>query len=522
MGTVYLARDPDLPRSDALKVLAPGLSHDPDFRRRFAREAEVAAGLDHPNIVAIRRRGEFDGQLWIAMQFVDGPDADEALRSGAMTPTRALRIVTEVAEALDYAHQHNVVHRDVKPANFLLSHTATARERVLLGDFGIARALDNTQLTGAAGPTASVAYAAPEVLAGFAFDGRADVYSLGCALFRMLTAKTPFSTANGMMAVMMAHLQAPPPKVTDLMPGLPTQLDDVIATAMAKAPAQRFGTARQLAAAAAEAVAHTAPQAMRPVPGAAVNPYTGPPRPAAPPTWHHGDPRTPPGTIATPNRAPLQWAAPAARASRRKRVAAVVAAAAVAAAAAVTAVSLLRGSGTDTPSSTATTATAGTMATTPVPTSTPAKVAAIGLDRLLLSATEISAILVSDPMFDEPVHASLSTTPRQCPTAPASGCFCPHKERPTPAADGRPPRPRYSAPPEPNHGKKESSRPSLNSRQPSGRRNPWPTKATRSKSAQTVRSPAPRSAAPSNTGLSANPSSSTAPGASASPLKAPA
>lgn len=401
MGTVYLARDPDLPRSDALKVLAPELSHDPDFRRRFAREAEVAAALDHPNIVAIRRRGEFAGQLWIAMQFVDGPDADEALRSGAMTPTRAVRIISEVAEALDYAHQLNVVHRDVKPANFLLSQTPTARERVLLGDFGIARALDDTQLTGAGAPTASVAYAAPEVLAGFAFDGRADVYSLGCALFRMLTGKTPFSTANGIMAVMMAHLQAPPPKVTDLMPGLPAKLDDVIATAMAKNPAQRFGSARQLAAAAAEAFQQTAPHAVRPVPGAAVSPHTSPPSPAAPPKWHYGDPRTQVGPTPTPTAPPLQWAAPAARAGRRKRIAAAVAAAAAIAAAAVTAISLLRDSDTDKASS------SGTTGTTPVPSSTPAKVGAIGLDRLLLSPDEISAILVSGPMNYEPVHPSL-------------------------------------------------------------------------------------------------------------------
>ena len=148
MGSVYLASHPTLPRYDALKVLSRELSRDPDFRTRFIREADVAASLDHPQIVAVYNRGETDdGQLWIAMQFVDGTDADAALREGTMTPARAVHIVTEVAKALDFAHSRNVVHRDVKPANFLLSGPAGPDERVLLGDFGIARALDDVGLT---------------------------------------------------------------------------------------------------------------------------------------------------------------------------------------------------------------------------------------------------------------------------------------------------------------------------------------------------------------------------------------
>ncbi len=171
MGAVYLAANPT-PRHDALKVLSTELSNDTDFRARFVREADVAASLQHPQIVSVYNRGETDdGQLWIAMQFVDGTDADDALRAGTMTPQRAVHIITEVAKALDFAHAHNVVHRDIKPANFLLSGPVGPDEQVLLGDFGIARALDDTGLTATGTVMATGAYAAPEVLSGMRFDG---------------------------------------------------------------------------------------------------------------------------------------------------------------------------------------------------------------------------------------------------------------------------------------------------------------------------------------------------------------
>ncbi|MDT5345898.1 MAG: eukaryotic-like serine/threonine-protein kinase, partial [Mycobacterium sp.] len=148
MGTVYVAQNPELPRCDALKVLSAELSRNDEYRARFIREADVASRLQHPNVVSIYSRGETDdGHLWIAMQFIDGTDADDALRTGSMTPTRAVHIVGEIARALDYAHRHNIVHRDVKPANFLLSHEGGGPEQVLLGDFGIARAIDDVGLT---------------------------------------------------------------------------------------------------------------------------------------------------------------------------------------------------------------------------------------------------------------------------------------------------------------------------------------------------------------------------------------
>jgi eukaryotic-like serine/threonine-protein kinase len=276
MGAVYLAQSPSLPRYDAVKVLSEDLSRDPSFRTRFIREADVAAQLNHPNIVRVYNRGETEtGALWIAMQYIDGTDADAALSAGAMTAGRAVRIVAEVARALDFAHQRGVVHRDVKPANFLLS-TTDDPERVLLGDFGIARALDDVSLTVSGAVMATVAYAAPEVIASQPFDGRADLYSLGCTLFRLITGKTPFTATNGMAGVMAAHLYQPPPRVTDVAPALPPALNEVIAIALAKDPARRFQSGRDLATAAANALDdRTSPVhvAWRPVPSGEVTSY---------------------------------------------------------------------------------------------------------------------------------------------------------------------------------------------------------------------------------------------------------
>lgn len=245
MGTVYAVRDPQLPRTDALKVLSAELSADPQFRGRFLREADIAAMLDHPNIVSVYDRGETDGKLWIAMQFVDGTDADAALQAGTMTAHRALHIVSAVADALDYAHGRNMIHRDVKPANFMLTGPIGPDERVLLGDFGIARALDDAMHHTATGSiVATMPYASPEAINGTAVDGRADQYSLACSLVRLLTGKLPFGAATGVAAVMMAHLTQPPPRVSELAPWLPATLDDVITKAMAKEPADRWPSCR--------------------------------------------------------------------------------------------------------------------------------------------------------------------------------------------------------------------------------------------------------------------------------------
>ena len=307
MGTVYKARNPALPRSDALKVLSEELSRDSHFRARFLREADLAATLDHPNIVTVYTRGETeDGQLWIAMQYVDGSDAEDETRKRRMTPQRAAHIVGEVAKALDYAHRRQLLHRDIKPANFLLS---SEDERVFLADFGIARALDDAvNLTQTGMVVATIAYAAPESLSGYTVDGRADIYSLGCSLYNLLTQRTPFGDSGGMAAVMAAHLNDPPPRVTGLVPALPAPIDRVIARALAKNPADRYQTARELAAAAADALeGSTVP--VRPMPM----------RPTVQrqnPTWsrahtYQGNPSSGPHYAAPPRRYPPQTQPPA-------------------------------------------------------------------------------------------------------------------------------------------------------------------------------------------------------------------
>lgn len=294
MGTVYRARHPALPRSDALKVLSAELSRDEHFRARFEREAELAATLDHPNIVAVLNRGETNGQLWIAMQYVAGSDAERELAAGRMPPQRAVHITGEVAKALDYAHRRHLLHRDIKPANFLLS---TDDERIFLADFGIARALDDAvNLTQTGTVMATIAYAAPETLAGEPADHRADVYSLGCSLYRMLTGTSPFNGSGGMAAVAAAHLMAPPPRPTDVVATLPAAIDNVIARAMAKEPAHRYQSAGDLARAAAAALDETTAE-VRITPA----PPPGPRQPwgteQSPPHWTGPHPGTayPPG-----------------------------------------------------------------------------------------------------------------------------------------------------------------------------------------------------------------------------------
>ncbi|WP_415823692.1 serine/threonine-protein kinase, partial [Mycobacterium basiliense] len=243
MGEVYLAKHPRLPRLNALKILSLDATDDEEFRARFIREAELAATLFHPHIVGVHDRGEFHGRLWISMDYVDGSDARQLLeqRSGAGMPLPdVVEIVTAVAEALDVAHERRLLHRDVKPANILVTApTESARRRVLLTDFGIARETDDTRaLTEAQMAIGTVAYAAPEQLTGKPLDGRVDQYALAGTAFHLLTGAPPFDHSNRAVVVG-HHLNTPPPRLSERRPDL-AHLDDVFAKALAKNPDDRY------------------------------------------------------------------------------------------------------------------------------------------------------------------------------------------------------------------------------------------------------------------------------------------
>ncbi|MEV0079421.1 serine/threonine-protein kinase [Nocardia neocaledoniensis] len=306
MGVVYLARHPRLPRLTALKLLSRDLSADAEIRHRFEREADLVAQLEHPNIVNVYDRGTEDDQLWISMQFVAGTDVATA-DVNVLTPGRAVQIVAETATALDFAHASGVLHRDVKPANILLAKPPIGRpERVVLTDFGIAAVRDSeTTLSSAGSITATLAYAAPEHLAGAPLDHRADQYSLACTLFWMLTGSVPFAGPNP-AAVIQAHLSRPVPPLRSLRPDLPPTLDAVLARGTAKRPELRYDSCAEFAEAAKAALfAVPGPwQQMRQPTSTGVilrarEPY--PPhqysRPATPPQPY---PQAPPPTHVTP------------------------------------------------------------------------------------------------------------------------------------------------------------------------------------------------------------------------------
>lgn len=248
MGEVYLVQHPRLPRRDALKVLPAELTADREYHERFNREADIIANLWHPHIVAVHDRGEFNGQLWLSMDYVEGTDAAQLLqdRRGGLPPGDVMRLVSAVADALDYAHERRLLHRDVKPSNILLSQADTGRQRIMLADFGIARMVDDSDgLTATDMTVGTVAYAAPEQLLGDELDGRADQYALAATAFHLLTGQQLFAHTNPAV-VISNHLTAPPPAIADRVPEL-SGLGPVFSKALAKKPQDRYGTCTEFA-----------------------------------------------------------------------------------------------------------------------------------------------------------------------------------------------------------------------------------------------------------------------------------
>ncbi len=247
MAVVYRARDTGLGRFVALKLIAPELAENEKFRMRFIRESEMAAAIDHPNILPIYAAGEAQGMLYIAMRYVDGEDLGAILASrGALSPDVVLPLFTQVAAALDTAHTHGLVHRDVKPGNILVarSRDEAGESHVYLTDFGLTkRSSSLSGLTTAGHFMGTIAYVAPEQIAGRSVDSRADVYAMGCILYEALAGVPPFQRDDD-AAMLWAHMSDHPESLTSLRPELPAEIDGVLSRAMAKSPDERTPSCR--------------------------------------------------------------------------------------------------------------------------------------------------------------------------------------------------------------------------------------------------------------------------------------
>ncbi|GLY31781.1 serine/threonine-protein kinase [Kineosporia sp. NBRC 101731] len=260
MAVVYRARDRLLGRRVALKLIAPELAGNDKFRQRFIRESELAASIDHPNVLPIYAAGEAEGEsgglLYIAMRYVDGQDLGRLIaESGRLGPDLVLTLFTQVAAALDTAHEHGLVHRDVKPGNILLSRSTTGTH-VYLTDFGLTkRSSSLSGFTTAGHFIGTIAYVAPEQISGQEVSSAVDVYAMGCVLYEALSGVPPFQRDDD-AAMLWAHMQSDPEPLSVLVPGLPPAVDAVIGRAMAKDPAERTRSCRDVIAQLRQALGH--------------------------------------------------------------------------------------------------------------------------------------------------------------------------------------------------------------------------------------------------------------------------
>ena len=331
MGEVWRAHDTATDRTVAIKLLPAHFSDDEDFQRRFRREAQAAARLNTPHVVPIHDYGEIDGRLYVNMRLIEGRDLQTVLTDGPMDPARAVHIVGGVAKALHAAHEVGLLHRDVKPSNILLDRDDFA----YLIDFGIARALDETRMTKSGNTIGTFQYIAPERLGGKE-DARADIYSLACVLYECLTGTPPFGQLT-MAELVVAHLQSAPPQPSATRPEVPEQIDQVIASGMAKDPDQRYATTIEFATAARDAITVPIPTpkpapapapAPQPVPQQASVPVLPPTtpvqRPAPPIPVDAGHPAPPvprhPPVEMPPHRPDTHVARPSQPSTRRKGV----------------------------------------------------------------------------------------------------------------------------------------------------------------------------------------------------------
>jgi predicted Ser/Thr protein kinase len=249
MGEVWRAHDTAIDRVVALKMLLPHYAQDPEFVERFRREARAAARLDDPHVVPIYDVGEIDGRLYVTMRLIDGVDLQTVLKDGPLPPERAVHIIGQIASALHSAHRAGLVHRDVKPSNILLGPNDFA----YLIDFGIARASGDPALTSASTTMGTWAYMAPERFSSGEIHPSSDIYALACVLFQCLTGKVPFP-GDTLEQVAGGHMVAPPPRPSQDSNTVPTAMDRVIATGLAKQPTDRYPSTVELATAAQRAI----------------------------------------------------------------------------------------------------------------------------------------------------------------------------------------------------------------------------------------------------------------------------
>ena len=243
MGVVYEATQISLNRTVALKVLAPHLSDDISFRERFRREGQIQAGIDHDHIVTVYEAGESEHGFFIAMRLIRGPNLKDMIVARQLDPGRTLRILSPIADALDMAHDAGLIHRDIKPQNILVG----GRDQAFLADFGLTKATGEQSLTRTGQFVGTFDYISPEQIKGDRATTQSDVYSLAAVLYECFTGVVPYPK-DSEAAVLYAHMADPPPKITDHRPELPATLDEVIATGMAKEPAERYETTRATAA----------------------------------------------------------------------------------------------------------------------------------------------------------------------------------------------------------------------------------------------------------------------------------
>src|ERR1044072_2481482 len=242
MGVVHRARDTDLGRDVALKLIVPSLAGDPDFRARFEAEARAAAAVDHPNVLPVFEAGEDEGELYLGMRLVAGTDPKAGFaRESRLPPGKAAQVVAQIAAALDAAHARDLVHRDVKPANALISLAAGGESHVYLTDFGLTQIAGGDHLPSRGQVVGTANYIAPEQIDGRALDGRVDVYALACVAFESLTGEPPFARATA-AATLAAHLHDQIPSASGRVPSLPREVDDALAGGLAKSRARRFAS----------------------------------------------------------------------------------------------------------------------------------------------------------------------------------------------------------------------------------------------------------------------------------------